>query len=381
MGTLARSAAVRLCAVLAAGWLLGAGAARAEGGGEDLGTVQRFLDGICTTVGQTPCPRVPTITQGFLEIAGLFNARPEAVRYGQSIPPGITVNAGNPPIVAGPPIPLSSLTPLAFVAPSDEEDDEPASGNSGEARPTRLYDPKANSFFYAVTTQPKDKQVNTLVLFYEDLLRNKREFRKGQIVADISLPLVVLSNDGTETERSVMTILEMRAACESGPACLKTYAIGDFSVPGVTETRSAADIGVTFTLAFDSSPILKHPHAIFEVHVPLVVTLANDPAYISSDINQVTGKVTFAGEELGFAPPFLRGKSIGIAPVAAPLGLPPAAGVIPSFGFCANLPDNRNGSRSSLRPAVAAFLLIGVDGEVLVSSPLPMSPPEAQCPF
>jgi len=147
---------------------------------------------------------------------------------------------------------------------------------------------------------------------------------------------------------------------------------------GVTETRSAAEIGVTLGLAFGSSPISKHPHAIFEVRVPIIVTFTNDLAYFN--FNQVIGKSAFAAEDFGFAPPFLGGKSIGIAPVAAPLGPSPAAGVIPPFGFCAKLPDNRNGSHSSLLPAVAAFLQIGVDGEVLVSTPLPMSPPEAQCP-
>jgi hypothetical protein len=322
---------------------------------------------------------VPTITQGILEIAGLYNARPEAVRYGQNVPPGITVDAGNPPVPAQAQVALASLTPLAFVTASGDQADQFVSSTIGQAKPTQLYDPRANSFFYAVATFPKNGQVDTVVLFYEDLLRNKQTFRRNQIVADVSLPLVVLSNDGNETERQLIAILELRAICTGGPACLKAFAIGDFSTPGVTETRDGADIGVTFTLAFRPSPTSEHLHAIFEMHVPLIVTFTNDPAYFN--FNQAIGKSAFAAEDRGFAPPFLGGKSIGISPAAAPLGPPLAVGEIPFFGFCANLADNRNGARSDLVPAVAAFLQIGVDGEVLVSSPLPSAGEPAQCPF
>ncbi len=106
-----RSLPIAALAVLAALCLFRIEPAWAGDGGEDAGTVQSFLDGVCSFVGQSPCPQLPTVSQGMLEIAGLFNARPEAVRAGQGVPGG-AVYAGN--VATEPPAALASLTPLAF---------------------------------------------------------------------------------------------------------------------------------------------------------------------------------------------------------------------------------------------------------------------------
>src|SRR5437667_7943333 len=81
-----------------------AGPARAGGGGEDAGNVQTFLNMICQDFGISPCPQLPTITQGVLTVAGYVYARPESIRRSQNISPG-SVYAGNPPPVpANPPV-------------------------------------------------------------------------------------------------------------------------------------------------------------------------------------------------------------------------------------------------------------------------------------
>ena len=65
--------------------------------------------------------------------------------------------------------------------------------SAGQATPTQLYDPKANSYFYAVATlDPVTQQPGTLNLLYDYLLRTVPVFIEGQTVARISLPLADL---------------------------------------------------------------------------------------------------------------------------------------------------------------------------------------------
>ena len=390
-----------LCAAVAAAWLCGAGSACAGGGGEDAGNIQTFLDQVCSSFGIAPCPQLPTITQGVLEVAGLGYARPEAIRRSQSIPPGSVFASNPPPVPAKPVVPVVlpltplafsnlALTPLAFISPSEDENHNDAGSKSqGYAPATQLYDPAANNFFYAVTTYGLTQQPETLILFYDDLSRDNKVFSTGQRVADISLPLVVYdSTIGAEIE--VMTILEVRATCTGGPSCLTAYAIADFSRFGTKKCSSlaaaqsctAADLGINFALVFGPSPTSTHPHAIFEVQLPLIVTVANDPLYFPFFSPQATliGSTTFGTEDLGFPLAFLPGKSIGIATYPSPMTVTGATTA--NFGFCANLPDDSNGSHARLLPAVAAFLDITTDGETLVSAPLgPSSMPSLQCPF
>src|SRR5258707_9173862 len=69
----------RLAVVGTALWLSVAGPALAGDGGADLG-IQAVVNTVCTDVGMTSCPKVPTITQAILEISGLENAAPDFVR-------------------------------------------------------------------------------------------------------------------------------------------------------------------------------------------------------------------------------------------------------------------------------------------------------------
>ena len=426
---------VRIAFILVVTALSGTGPAWAGDGGSDAGTIQSFLNTICRTVGiaASNCPQLPTVTQGTLEIAGLGYARPEAIRRSQNVAPG-SVFAGNPPpIPADPPVPVTlpvspsafanlALVPLAFVSRDDDGDrpvhdgdrrDKPTlpKGNSF-ASPTQPFDPAANSFFSAVTTYGtvagsggSNSQPQVLNLFYDDISRKNQRFVAGQQVALISLPLVVYDPTACAenppvgcTETEIMTVLDVRAVCNGGAACLTAYAIADFSAFGTGKCGSlmsaqkctAADLGLGFALVFGASPVSSDPHAIFEVQAPLVVTAANDPVHLSFSSPQTTLNVppTFGVEDLGFAPAFLGGKVVGVATYPAPVcagGAPcptgsPPPNFVSDFGFCASLPDNGNGHRP--RPAVAAFLDIATDGEVLASAPLGASTsPTLQCPF
>ena len=418
-----------IVAILAVIVLCGAGSARAGDGGSDAGTIQSFLDTICTNLGIASCPQLPTVTQGTLEIAGLGYARPEAIRRSQNVAPG-SVFAGNPPPIPSDPLvpvtlPVSAsaftnlaLVPLAFIGSDAEHDgdrhDLHASPNRNAfASPTQLFDPAATSFFSAVTTYGNvagSPQPQVLNLFYDDPSRKNRRFVAGQQVALISLPLVVYDGQACAanppagcTETEVMTVLDVRAVCNGGPSCLTAYAIADFSAFGTKKCRSlmaaqkctAGDLGLGFALVFGASPVSSDPHAIFEVQAPLVVTLANDPVHFNANFNSpqtnLSVPATFGAEDLGFAPGFLGGKVVGVATYPAPVcagGAPcptaPPGAPPPSFrsdfGFCASLPDNGNGHRP--RPAAAAFLGIATDGEVLASAPLGASTsPTLQCPF
>lgn len=379
-------------AALAAAALLSLGRAApawAGDGGEDAGTVQSFLDTVCSfiTPNQTPCPQLPTVSQGILEIAGLFNARPEAVRAGQNVPGG-AVYAGN--VATLPPVALASLTPLAFKG---------ALTSRATATPTQLYDPAANSFFYAVTTLGSVggvSQPQTFNLFYDYLLRTVPVFIKGQTVAKLSLPLAVLDSNGNERfvcgalgcPASEAT-LQITATCTGGPACLTGTVSGDFAGTGTQQTYQAADLGVTFSAAFGASAISKLPHATFAVQAPLVVTPANDPAYFG--FNLIADKMVFLNPQTGFPTPKLgSGTSVGIPPYAAPPCASSAGTACPTttppppsaYGFCASFSNNFTGPIGNPAPAVAAFVQIGVDGETLASTPLPGTGATlAECPF
>src|ERR1051325_10516178 len=114
-------------------WSSMAGPAWAGDGGADLG-IQSVVNNVCSAVGTTSCPRVPTITQAILEISGLGNVAPDYVRGPQgtvvangfaalcSVSSGTgfpvcsqanAVNAVNPPAVSSPAVSdLAGLTPL-----------------------------------------------------------------------------------------------------------------------------------------------------------------------------------------------------------------------------------------------------------------------------
>jgi len=424
----------RIVGAVTALWLSSAGPALAGGGGEDAGTFQSFLGspngstGLCSLLGMTSCPQLPTLTQIVLQIAALENSPPDLVRSPQqqfapvgglgictvagnfqsSSGVGLPVcsqangiNAINPP---APSVSLSDLRPLAFM---------PTTG-TGQAVPVPAGIIGANSFFYAAATK-SNGQPDTLFLTYDYPPLTGTTFPKGLQVAAISLPLVILNSDGTE--RPVATTLQISAACNGGTQCLTANAVGNFSGSG-TQKRSPADLGVQWALVFGISPNSSQPHAIFQVQAPLVVTgpttpadasacqiaieggkqdvqhCGNDPAYFGvvpfgatangavvgfpTDANQVSGLPTvFTTSVLGHPTAFLKGASDGIAPYAAP---PAVAGAKTStFGFCASFWGG-SAATQTLNPAVAAFLSIGTDGTTYVSAPVAPSA-TVTCPF
>jgi hypothetical protein len=388
-------------------WLCGAGAAWA-GDGADLGSIQALLSdpntGLCKMFGipSNTCPQVPTITQGVLQVAGLGNNLPEMVRAQNSIPPGSSVNAGNPAAVPPSegsltPLPLdttttptvseflATLTPLAFISQS-----------SGTAVATQPYDPKADTFLYAVGVTSFDQlgpggltDPDTAYFFYDDLSRTSQNFTNGQIVAKFSFPLTVLNN-GAET--AVMTTLQVKNVCASGTCSPQAQAVGGIGTP--QNPVAASQLGISFALVFSTSPVAPNSrHAIFEWGIPLLVTGAcvmqnapfclpgqtapgpnTDPAYFYSlhnpgKTNPVNMGVftAFVFDDLGS--PLSQGMSIGLAPSAGPLGPPPTSGSA-TFALCANLPGG-NGNGQAPVPSVGAYYAIATSGETLLSAPLP----------
>jgi hypothetical protein len=388
-----------LCVAVASVWLYGAGAAWAGDGGESLTGLNNLISGICSFFSMTiPCPQLPTITQAVLELAGLEASPPEMVRALNSVLPGTYVDADNPAALPSTTFPftstssptlsnqLSTLTPLAFVS----------GWKSGPAAATQLFNPDADTFLYAVAsgstaassglTEPE-----ALNLFYDDPSWTSPNSSPRETAAKFSLPLTVLNND--MTERAVAATLQYIVPGRGGSPCSASTVAGNFSGSG-TQTLMAAQIGINCAVVFGPSPISKQSHAVFEIQVPLLVTLATDPAYFYSSENSTPlGQVNlsipsvFSADVTGFAPTpdtlGANGKYIGIAPSAAPLctgpggtcPTPPPPGV---FALCASLP--RNGYSQRLVPSVAADYALAVDGETLLSAPLPGTSTSV-CPF
>jgi hypothetical protein len=384
---------------VAAFWLCTAQPARA-GDGADLGSLQVYIDAVCSVWGLSTCPQIPTITQAVLQVAAFEDIAPEAVRSSTAfaIPVGPFVDAGNPshppglqclstsstpcvdplnPISGLPvdPSVLSSLRPLAFV-----------SATSGTAAPTQLYDPSANAFLYAAgglsVANKGSPRPDTLVLFYDDPTRTNT-LSPGQVAAKISLPLTVLNKDGTE--RPVPAILQYQVPATGAAPCSASTVTGNFSGNG-TQTVSPAKIGVDCALVFATSPVSPFSHAIFEVTVPFLITPSTDPAITNG--SPLGFGAPFHAGDFGFT--FASGKSIGIGPNAAPApatqftcdptgcsypALPPASSA--SYALCASLSTNASGNTPL--PSVAAFYAIAGDGEVLLSAPLAPSIPHV-CP-
>ncbi len=420
-----RRATCGVVGAVAAIWLCAGHPARAGGGSGDLASLQQFIDPTCTAFGIPPqnCPKLPTISQAVLQLAGWINASPAAIRsntfYG-NIPVGPYVDAGNPsrppglkcvpatscvdplnPIKTLPvdPTVLSTLRPLAFISAGyGNGDDDRQHGGNGSATPTQLYDPAADTFLYAVggaSPANASLQSDTLLLVYDDTNRANQDLMQGQVVAKFSLPLTVLNSDRM-TERQVAAVLKYKVPNKKQLDCSASTIVGDFAKTGTPQTLTPpTNIGVDCAVIFAASPASSNPHAIFQVTLHLLITGATDPPYLASIGNQATPALSpsmLVNDDPGFTPincPGAKcilgytgiaassGMSIGIAPDAGPFG-PPATSALANYSLCANLP--RQGNGQSFVPSVAAFYSISPDGEVLLSSALSPTPPGIVCP-
>src|SRR5262249_38435832 len=303
---------------------------------------------------------------------------------------------------------LLSLSPLGFAPVQGVNTPVPA-GTSG-----------INSLFYAVATGAK-QQPDTLNLLYDYPRLTNSTFTKGQVVAEISLPLQVLNANGIErlicgpqapgnsTASCAVSLatLQVTAVCSGGPSCLSAVVIGDFAKAGTIDKQSpsAASLGVQFQFRFAPSPSFPSPHAIFAIQVPLIVTgptpstatscgneissgvpttpdpCGNDPAYFGvTPFGATTGTPTYINQASGLPTAFTTntsGVQVGVAPSAAPQTV--GDGSVAPFGYCASFLAT---GAAGIQPAVAAFLSIGTDGTAYASSPIPpFTGSQLQCPF
>jgi hypothetical protein len=396
----------RLTGAVAALWLCCAGPAWAGDGGADLASLNTGLGDLCSFFeGLTPpvnlpfCPQAPTITQGILQLAAWSLVPNEMISAVNHIPIGQRVNAGSPsippvgptppPITSALPITgtelsnlLANLTPIAFI-----------SSSPGPAKATQLYNTDADVFLYGVASlsnsSTQSVQPDTLYLLYDDTSRTNGNLKQG---AKFSLPLVVLAGyPSTPTETLVPTTLQLIAT--SAGDCSASTVSGNFSGKG-TQTLKAAQIGVNCAVVFAPSPLSAKSHAIFELAVPLVVTMKTDPLYFFNPISNLEPVgFSFTADETGFTPPSVQppqtpilganGNSIGIGPAAVPLctGLPcpPPTPPAPVSALCANLPAG-NGNGQAPVPGVAAYYAITTVGETLLSAAVPPFSTSV-CPF
>jgi hypothetical protein len=380
----------RLAAVaIAASLWWAAPASAGGGGGEDAATLQQSLTAICNEVGMTSCPQLPTVSQIVLEISGLLNSPPDDVRniylFTNALPtcgnlffpeipcPQQAINAINAPVrspSADATVAMSYLTPLSFKP-------GPVVAQYG--------DPAAKRFLYATVLDGTDGQPQVLDLILDDTLGTNKQFSLGPVVA-FSLPLVVLQNG---VESPVAATLDLTATCNGAANCLNGTVSG-ITGPGKTPP-SAAQLGIQINPSFGASPNSATDHRIYELQIPLVVTVNNDGAYFATFLSCANGHGAnflsgycnaFSTEKLGFPAPVLgSGASVGIAPYAAPLctaatcpSSPPTTPPTTFFGLCAGFPN----TNSPNTPAVATFLQIGTDGTTAITTPV--NTQGIQCP-
>jgi hypothetical protein len=342
MQVFARSIMARITLAVVALWL-GAGPARAGGGGADALGLQNSLNTLCGLLSMSTCPQLPTASQLVIEISALKTASPELVRFEGELPPpspADVINAVNPP--AAP-----NLVPLAFV-----------SGTT--AAVTGADDPAANSLFTAFA----DEASQTLNLTYDFFPAPNTA--KGQTIATLSLPLVILNSDFT-TEKEAPTTIVVLGGTGSCKGCVPISAMATTKALGAVNV-DPAKLGVTITASTTPSN-----HLILSVQAKLVVSSTRDPSYFVVDPVFTTSAVFFRnpnapapGGDPGFPSKLLASGQlgIGIAPYAGPLcsGNSPCVSNAPSsnYPYCANI-----GGQS----AVAAFLSIGNFGETYASAP------------
>jgi hypothetical protein len=404
----------RLTGAVAALGLCCAGPAWAGDGGNDLGTLNNGLADLCSSLENTfsvllpSCPQAPTITQGILQLASWSLVPNEMISAVNHIPLGQRVNAGSPSIppvgptpkpitafpVTGPTLStlLPNLTPLAFI-----------SSSPGPAAATQLYNTSADVFLYGVASLSNSSgqsvQPDTLYLLYDDTSRTNGNLQQGATVAEFSLPLVVLTGyippPGMSTPVETLVPTTLKFIVTNTGDCSASTVSGNFSGKG-TQTLKAAQIGVNCAVVFAPSPLSAKSHAIFELAVPLVVTMATDPLYFGNPISNLEPVgFSFTTDETGFTPlpanppilganvPGANANSIGIGPAAVPLctGLtcPPPTPPAPVSALCANLPGG-NGNGQAPVPGVAAYYAITTVGETLLSAAVsPFS--TSVCPF
>jgi hypothetical protein len=404
----------RLTGAVAALWLCCAGPAWAGDGGADLASLNTGLGDLCSflennfSVPLPSCPQAPTITQGILQLASWSLVPNEMISAVNHIPLGQRVNAGSPSIppvgptpkpitafpVTGPTLStlLPNLTPLAFI-----------SSSPGPAAATQLYNTSADVFLYGVASLSNSSgqsvQPDTLYLLYDDTSRTNGNLQQGATVAEFSLPLVVLTGyippPGMSTPVETLVPTTLKFIVTNTGDCSASTVSGNFSGKG-TQTLKAAQIGVNCAVVFAPSPLSAKSHAIFELAVPLVVTMATDPLYFGNPISNLEPVgFSFTTDETGFTPlpanppilganvPGANANSIGIGPAAVPLctGLtcPPPTPPAPVSALCANLPGG-NGNGQAPVPGVAAYYAITTVGETLLSAAVsPFS--TSVCPF
>jgi hypothetical protein len=383
-----------VAAAAVVGSLCCAGPARAGGSAGDFPTLRTALDGVCATVGMTPCPQLPTVTQIILEMSGLMNSAPDDVRninspvtcgylyFSPSPELGpfpcttVAVNAVNAPVKSPPEdtLAISYLTPLAF---------KPG------AQVTQYRDPAATRFLYAAVIEGSDGQPQILDLVLDDISDTKKQFSKGPVIA-FSLPLVMLQN---KSETPIPATLLLTATCNGAANCLTGTVTG---IPNTgTKPLTASQLGIQFNSSFGTSPNSTTSHRQYELQIPIIATPENDPAYFGNPTSLACPNANEAANPqsgycnafsnskpaIGFSARILgSGASVGVAPYAAPLcpanKCPATPPTTTYFGFCASYPNPPPATTFS--SAAATFLQIGTDGTTSLSTPV--STQGIQCP-
>ena len=301
----------------------------------------------------TNCPDLPTVTQMVLELAGLLNVSPDVIRFQNGVSPTAAINAVNLPV--GDPSELSNVASLAFISTAKR---------NGVAAVTLPDSEDADSFFYAATAPVGQSQPTTLVLVYDFPPLRRSEFESNRFIADITVPLVVLSSAGIETEAPTTIKIRGKTGCGKKVTCISAT-VDSFN--GGSQRLDATALGLTVNLSFKPSANSSEPHAIIEVQAPLLITAATDPVYGGTDSPGFNPASPFFPDAFtkdlsGF--PRLDSQ-VGVAPYAVPQSSQSQPATI--FPFCATIADDHGNQRA----AVAAFYSISTIGMTYLSAALP----------
>ncbi|MBI3910542.1 MAG: hypothetical protein HY320_06350 [Armatimonadetes bacterium] len=181
----------------------------------------------------------------------------------------------------------SDVRPLAFNSPTDP---------TGTLFRTTLDGPLANSLLYvAIAPGEVDRgMAEDLYLMYDYLPRTDPNFQPGEVIADISFPIMVGEFRTPIMVQVVGNLNDADTKPNSGldnldNSFFDVFVVGDLNGDGQQDRLPAVQLGMEAAVGFGPSTLSPLPHLLVELEVPLRIPANFGPGFPAAGINPETG--------------------------------------------------------------------------------------------